>query len=84
MLAISSSCTPSDAFSFFPPPHFKPRLIFIVMKCHCDDAGAYNSVASGSHFVHSESEQEAGLVGALREVKMGWLFAEIDSLKVPQ
>lgn len=51
------------------------------MKCHCDDAGAYNSVASGSHFVHSESEQEAGLVGALREVKMGWLFAEIDSLK---
>ena len=55
---------PSDAFSFFFFSHFKPRLIFIVMKCHCDDARTYNSVASGSHFLHSESEQEAVLVDA--------------------
>lgn len=34
------------------------------MKCHCDDARAYNSVASGSHFLDSESEQQAGLVDA--------------------
>lgn len=55
---------PSDAFSFFIFFHFKPRLIFVVMKCHCDDGRACNSVASGSHFLHSESEQEAGLVDA--------------------
>lgn len=53
--------TLSPIFFFF---HFKPRLIFVVMKCHCDDGRACNSVASGSHFLHSESEQEAGLVDA--------------------
>lgn len=53
----------SGAFScYFFSLHFKPRLIFVVIKCHCDGARAYNSAASGSHFLHSESEQEAGLV----------------------
>lgn len=54
---------PSGIFSLFFS-HFKPRLSFVVTKCCCDDARAYNSAASGSHFLHSESKQEAGLVEA--------------------